>query len=225
MGKLASVVVLGLTLLRPSIASADTLTLKGLGMGETATIQMVANGVTITETGFIGQLNWMLNGTESLLTYCVDLFDNALMTQNVTVGTTNSLSSATDPYVTAGAGGRAAFLIDTFAGGVTSNAMAAGLQIALWQTIYRSYDASQPAATFSLTGASGAALGYAKTYLSSVTANSYGTVAYLDAKVGQDQIVNHVPEPASIFLTGGGLLLAGLLKRRRKPSSTDQASI
>jgi hypothetical protein len=222
--KLASVVVLGLTLLRPSIASADTLTLKGLGMGETLTLNLVANGVTTTETGFVGQLNWMLNGTESLLTYCVDLFDNALLTQNVTVGTTNDLSSATDPYVTAGAGGRAAFLIDTFASAVTNNAMAAGLQIALWQTLYTSYDATKPAATFSLTGASADALKYADIYFKSVTANSSGTVAYLDAKVGQDQIVTHVPEPASIFLTGGGLLLAGLLRRRRKSSSTGQVS-
>jgi hypothetical protein len=210
LAKVASIAVLGLALLRPSFVSADTLTMTSLGKGEGITIQIG----TTKEYGWAGEINW-LDGAQSIFTYCVDLFDNATNPQyNVTVGTTDDLNSTTDPYTTSGAGGRAASLFNTYADmihsstSLASNAMAAGLQIAIWQTMY-----DPGAFTVLYTSSQQDVKAYAAQFLANV---GYSTAVYLDATgAGQDQITKSVPEPPSILLSGLGILCLGLVARRR----------
>jgi PEP-CTERM motif len=204
--KLTSVVVLVLALFRPSIASADTLNMTGLGKGEWVSINVGG----VSESGWAGEINW-LDNSKSIFTYCVDLFDNALSQQQVTVGTTDNLTKDTDPYTTDQAGGRAAWLFNAYADDIhttLSNAQAAGLQIAIWQTLYK------PGA-FTIV-ASQAALAAADAYLN----NAMGRTAlavYLDAArgAGQDQITHTVPEPGTILLVGLGILLMALMANRK----------
>ena len=78
------------SMLRPSIAAADTLTYAGLGSGQWVNLQM---GGT-SETGWAGEILWNLtaNGvTKAITTYCADLFDDAKYTQTGVYETTAAL--------------------------------------------------------------------------------------------------------------------------------------
>jgi hypothetical protein len=102
-------------------------------------------------------------------------------------------------------------LFNTYSDGIRtsgSNDQAAGLQLAIWQTLYN------PGA-FSVLSAPSAALTYASTYLASLGLNS-STAGYLDAAAGkgQDQLFR-VPEPLSLIPTGLGFFLLGMALRRR----------
>ena len=88
--------------LRPAVAAADTVTLTNTGpsssyqsgwsLGEGGWVN-IGFGST-TETGWAGQINWLVNGTQSIVTYCADLFDDALTTQTgMTVSNSSPLTS------------------------------------------------------------------------------------------------------------------------------------
>ena len=186
-------------------ASADSLSLQGLGKGQSVSLTMGS----VTESGWAGEINWLLTtsgGTEQIYTYCVDLFSPALNTQNpVTVETTNELTPTTSVNSIDGAGARAAWLFNTYAAGIhalpdslDSYAQAAGLQIAIWQAMYETVGN-----TFTVT-ASDSAKTYASNYLGALGSNT-SVATYLDSgpRNGQDQITR-VPEPSSVLL----LLLA-----------------
>ena len=99
-----------------------------------------------------------------------------------------------------GAGGRAAWLVDTYAyEASTDNDKAAGLQIAVWTTMYA-------AGSFSIS-APLTAMNWAGTYLGTLGTNT-ATGIYFDAApgAGQDQIAT--PEPASILLLAIGMTMA-----------------
>jgi PEP-CTERM motif len=197
--------LLAASFLCPAVAGADVVTLTSngssygwsVGQGDWVTITAGSSGA---QTGWAGQINWLLTSAtgfqQSLVTYCVDLFDDALHTQNVSVSNDiqSALSSTTSIGTTAGAGGRAAWLVNTYAAdAATSNDKAAGLQIAVWDTMYA-------AGSFSVSGPL-QALSYANQYVSSVGSNT-ATGVYYDANAGggQDQIGTPTPEPSSIFL-------------------------
>jgi hypothetical protein len=195
-------------------ASADALSLTSVGKGDWVSI---TTGTT-SQTGWAGEINWLLTTpsfTESLYTYCVDLFDPALYTQNpITVKTTNDLTSSTSPNSTPGAGGRVAWLFNTFADGIHGLANnqvafdeAAGLQIAIWETMYNS-SAFTVAANADATSWAGKYLGALGTHTS--------VAMYLDAPTGrgQDQIA-HLPEPSSVLLVSLALPLIFAYRRRR----------
>jgi hypothetical protein len=152
------------------------------------------------ETGWAGEIDWLLTSAtgfqQSIVTYCVDLFDDAQHTQTVSVSNDidNSLTSATSPQSTSGAGGRAAWLVNTYAADAsTDNDKAAGLQIAVWDTMYatNAFSVSAPLQ----------AMNWASQYLGTVGSNT-STGVYFDAQsgLGQDQIATNTPEPASIML-------------------------
>jgi hypothetical protein len=205
-----------LALFSAAPASADTLALTSLGKGASVTITF-AGGRRVT--GWAGEINWLLTKpsgfTQAISTYCVDLFDPALNNQTVTPLSTNQLTSTTTPNATAGAGGRAAWLYNTYAGGIaalsntqSSRNMAAGLQIAIWLAMY-----SPGAFTVST---SSAIMTLASGYLSTLGGHSsVATFFNAAAGRGQDQI-SSVPELATILPLGIGLLGFAMYQIRRR---------
>jgi PEP-CTERM motif-containing protein len=208
------------TLLCPMSAAADTVTLTSngstygwnLGKGDWVTIAAGSSGPQMT--AWAGEINWLLTSptgfTQSLVTYCVDFFNDALHTQTVTVSNDikNDLTSTTSIGTTPGAGGRAAWLVNTYASEAsTNNDKAAGLQIAVWNTMYA-------AGAFSIS-APLAAMNWASTYLGTLGTNT-ATGIYFDAArgAGQDQIAT--PEPASILMLLIGMTMALGFGYRRK---------
>ena len=194
-------------LLCPTAAAADSVTLTSngssygwnLGKGDWVTISEGSSGPQMT--AWAGEINWT-GFTQSLVTYCVDFFNDARHTQTVTVSNdiSNDLTSKTSIGTTAGAGGRAAWLVNTYASEAsTNNDKAAGLQIAVWNTMYA-------AGAFSVSAPLNA-MNWAATYLGTL-GNNTATGMYFDAApgAGQDQIAT--PEPASILLLAIGMSMA-----------------
>jgi len=210
MKRLLAVGLFGAAIMSATPASADSLNLTGLGKGEWITVKF---GNT-TELGWAGEANWLLSSqgfTGNIYTYCVDLFDGALNTQNpVTAKSTDDLNSSTTPYVTDGAGARAAWLFNTYSNTIHTlgdTAQAAGLQLAIWETMY-----APGAFTFQ---ASAAATTFASQYLTSLGTNTSSAI-FFDAKLGQGQDqITRVPEPATVLLCLLALPLLFVFRRRR----------
>lgn len=221
MKRLLAVGLFGAAIFSATPASADSLTLTGLGKGEW--VSVTRNGVAVT--GWAGEGNWLLSTTGftgNIYAYCVDLFDDALTVQNpITVKTTDQLNSTTTAFVNPldlTAGARAAWLFNTYADGIhsltntaTAAAQAAGLQLAIWETLY---PALYPSSAFNFT-ASAAATTWANTYIGSLGTNT-SVATFLDAAKGkgQDQITR-VPEPATVLLCLLALPLLFVFRRRR----------
>lgn len=200
------------SLLCPTVAAADSVTLTSngsmygwdLGKGNWVTITEGSGGPRMT--AWAGEIDWLLTSptgfTQSLVTYCVDFFNDALHTQTVTVrdDIRNDLTSTTSIGATPGAGGRAAWLVNTYASEASINDdKAAGLQIAVWNTMYA-------AGAFTITAPLNA-MNWANTYLGSLGSNT-ATGIYFDAATGAGQDQIGTPEPASILLMALGLCMA-----------------
>lgn len=211
-----SACALALLCLRSSSASAATLDFTGVGKADIVSISGLR-----TVTAYAGELNWDWLGTppagfsQSLYTYCVDVLNNEADPQyNVTVRSTDDMTPATSPYSAAGAGAKIAWLVNTYAASIHSsgtNEQAAGLQLAIWETLYDSNLGG-----FNLTSgqfivsASVGTMTWATTYLTNLysSASNTGSAAWLDSpgnNVGQDQVT--VPEPSTLAL----LIVAGAL--------------
>ncbi len=218
MKRLLAVGLFGAAILSATSASAASLTLTSLGKGEA--VSVIRNGVK--ETGWAGEGNWLLAATGSttnIYAYCVDLFDDALTVQNpVNVTTTNQQNSDTTAGIAVGdltAGARAAWLFNTYADTIHSvgtAAQAAGLQLAIWETLYPAlYGDPLNGFTFK---ASQAATDWATYYIGRVGTNT-SVATFLDATGrGQDQITR-VPEPATVLLCLLALPLLFVFRRRR----------
>jgi hypothetical protein len=197
--------LLAASLLRPAVAAADVVTLTNngpsygwsVGKGDWVSIGL---GSAAPVTAWAGEIDWLLTSAtafqQSLVTYCVDLFDDAQHTQSMIVSQdiANDLTPVNSSQSTSGAGGRAAWLVNTYAADAsTNNDKAAGLQIAVWDTMYASsaFSVSAPLE----------ATNWAKQYLGTLGSNT-STGVYFDAQggAGQDQIATNTPEPASVLL-------------------------
>jgi hypothetical protein len=222
MRKLVFAGLVAASCLRPAVAAADTLTLANTGpsssyqngwsVGQGGWVEIMIASTGATLEGWAGQINW-LAGTQSIVTYCADLFDDALTTQN---GMTVSNSSTVAP----GASGQIAWLVDTYgaaASGDSSGAAAEALQVAIWDTMYGTDNG------FSVSGLVNGASSLIGQYVSAAAGQTATAVFYNaplvgGAQQGQDQ-VQGTPEPSSIFLMMLGTCVAFVYQYRLKRSA------
>ena len=216
----ASVLVFTLAVSAPAFASSMHFT----GEGKTAavTIQSPTLGVLSTDAG---ELDWSWVGAPpagqppSFYTYCVDPNHYLLDVQDVTLSSSDFLTSAgvTD------AGEKAAWLVNTFAPSIHqsgSGADAAALQVAIWEAISDN-NPDLSAGGFRLIGSpniAAEAQGNLNALFSGPGGYHTSSAPWLDSSNGQGQMTP-APEPASLLLCGSGLIL---FARRIRSKAVDQ---
>lgn len=194
-----------------SIASADTLNLADpwWGYGENVNVNMVQPN---SNPVYAGQIMVTLNASPAndspaFAVYCLDLLSKIESPQTVEV---KSLQDFGDT------GGKIAWLLNTYAFGVDSNAKGAGLQLAIWEVLYDTqYDLSD--GTFKVLSNNIEAITQAGNYLGSIGSNTSNAI-WFDTNAGQD-LGAPIPEPGSLLLLSTGLGALGFAFLRRRKST------
>lgn len=215
-------------LLVPSKTFASDLNFAGMGQHDIVTINGLVSG-----SFYAGEIDWNWSNPvpagfdSSITTYCVDLLHELSYTQTV------GISNTDDPAMTTLAvdgGGKAAWLVDTYAAVVSTGVQAAALQVAIWESLYDN-DHNLNTGNFSLVTSNAAYTGAAEAMLIYNQANYYlnqlfsssapnqqyytATATWFDAigpSGGQNQI--GTPEPATLALLGLGGAIAAFRRRR-----------
>jgi len=207
-----------------------------MGLRDIVTIDANVNGQVVSGSYYAGEITWdwlapVPSGfAPSITTYCVDILHELTDPQTVNVSTTN------DPAMTTPAtdgGGKAAWLLNSFGGTVTTGIQAAALQVAIWEALYDntpnlatgSFKLLTTGVPYTTDAEAQAIFNQATSYLGQLFSSNapnhlyYTSVAaWLDATKtnggGQDQITT--PEPTSVALLGMGALVARFSRRRRQ---------
>jgi hypothetical protein len=200
-------------------ASADSISVS-LGSGQD--IKIWTSPTAIDNAPWAGSLVLTVNnGPEAgmmLLGYCVDLYHWAGWNEEVTITTTDVLPTAGVPAnVDPEAGYRAAYLYARNQLDKTLSAVeSAALQVAIWEVLYDTASPNLTSGQFRLTSG-GLVQTIAQGYLDDLMANNgKATALFFLAVDGKQSFITMVPEPASLFLFGSGLLSLGVMAKRRR---------
>jgi PEP-CTERM motif len=192
-------------LILPSAASADSFSASFAGTG-LGTVVGVSNGGS-TFNVWAGQIKWDASGVDDFIAYCIDLTQAAQNTQQFTEATPGGISASDANAIS--------YLVTRNFTSITTNWMAAGLQLAIWNVLYDSDYTVDYLSGGSFKSTSTGASAYANLFLADLDAqsNPTGTARFLDTRRGNGQDQVTVPEPATLLLLGAGF--ATLTARRR----------
>lgn len=227
---LKTLLVLGLLLSSPRLF-AYTLTYTGLRYGSNATLSIGGTSVA----AYAGEIAFSFTGSAgtpsgmptSFYGYCVELEQELLTNTTVKIMNTDSLTrNGNVPYT----GSKAAWLYNTYASTINNNADGAGLQIAIWKSLYDK-DFNLSTGYFQVLSADASVIASANKYLANLTASKGSGVATWfygtgDSINGQDVMGPYsssfgypVPEPNLLSLLScasvSGLVLIRKRYRRR----------
>lgn len=230
----------------PGTAAASSLAIDWVGFDARSRVVSVSvdwpSGADwVNKTIRAGEMKWTWNPTvpaefaeydASFYSYCVDLHNTMVASDNVAIRSTNLLTVSGVPD----AGGKAAWLFNTYASVVhamptgdytqtlAAAESAAALQVAIWEALLDpSYNLTS--GTFKLgTPNSASVIAKANTFLQGLyagglnsTTYNVSTASWLDTDDVQDQIyLPGVPEPGTLVLLATGLAGALVVRRRRQ---------
>jgi hypothetical protein len=189
----------------PSVASADSFSASFVGTGLGAGVKGSYAGGSFNV--FAGQIEWS-TGLDSFLSFCLQL-DSPLQT-------TQQFESSVPGHISASDHASISYLVTKNFSTVTTNWMAAGLQLAIWNILYDSDSLASAGAFYSATSN---ATYFADGFLADLAHQQTltGSAVFLNSVPGtrgQDQVT--VPEPATWLLLGGAIAALSV-RRRRAP--------
>lgn len=221
------------------VATAQSFTMKHIGDGYRQAVKI--NGLD-NGNYWAGEFKMQFVGTapdgysQYFTAYCVDLLDVLQDTEVVTLQSTNLLNPES---LLPSTGPKVAYLFNTYASGITDNAHAAALQVAIWETLYDGGDpnglvkGSNPSGGLVwFDGTDSTVLADARTYLQSLGSNTSEAtwLKCVDHTGGKNQdlltilpenvrVTGSVPEPgplASLIGLCVGLTTLVVRPRRRR---------
>jgi hypothetical protein len=200
--RLAAIALALVTL--PSVASADSFSANFVGTGLGSGVSGY-NGKTYFSV-FAGQLKWDA-GVDDFLSFCLQLDSPVQYKQDFLTSMPEHISATEAARISA--------LVTQNFSSITTNWMAAGLQLAIWNVLY---DTDSSASSGAFHSSTLAATEWANKFLAGLeSANApTGKAIFLNSMPGdrgQDQVTYRTPEAGTLLLFGAGAL--ALAARRR----------
>lgn len=202
--------VFALGSLVPSAASADVFTATFAGTGLGAGVKGSVNGHRFNT--FAGQIRWDA-GLDDFLSFCVQLESPVREWQR--------FDTSMPAHISAYEAAAISYLVTKNFSSITTNWMAAGLQLAIWNVLY---DDDFAASKGDFKSRTKKATRYADLFLGDLQKQKlpFGNALFLNSQPGrrgQDQVTLYsTPEPGTMLLLGAGALALAARRRMARKS-------